>query len=713
MCKRYRSAICSATRKSQQRWTPPVIAVFLRTVAAARGRGSLGCRGATTLPPFRRISATGALPLENRIPGRRSIVRSAALCCLPLLVLVGCDDGVTEPESIPSPASIAIVLEHDLLTEGETTTIGFRAFDHQGQPMTPLPSWGAPVWRSAHEEVARVADERLTAIGPGSTAVFVELGPARDSALVRVNPSEVELTVEGGYVIQVIQDPAAPAPLAAGVDGLLRIRVAADRPNFFEPTTAELSIFRNGALVAETTVPARGGPLVGVNQEMVTSWDLPLPGAYIQQGTSVLVRLDPANGWPTTPTSDSWFPTDGAPLPLQVQELAPFRARFLAIGHPGGQGRLEARDLDHFLDKTRRIFPFSDLDVDIREPYFSSIQPASVEDWQTILSELAALRVADGSERHYHGIASWDLSMWGIAEIGGFTAISPDRPPLPNYYGGNQEAAASWIVAHEIGHNFGWGHSNCHTPIGQVGYDRVRDEFVPSTTPEVMSKCPAGVAVVRHWISVPHYRSIFWRERFQVDPVPADEPQQTLLVWGRIGARGITLEPVFRLETRPSLPQRPGPFTLEAFDDTGGPIFSIPFAAGRSASGGTGARAFAFAIPLHMADADRIAALRVVGEGKVSENRIAGHSTSEPFESMAMSGDSALDVRAASHDRAEIRWDANHLPMLMVTEPASGRVLSFARDGYGMVRTNAREVEVHFPGAIVRAPRRVPVRLLP
>ena len=49
--------------------------------------------------------------------------------------------------------------------------------------------------------------------------------------------------------------------------------------------------------------------------------------------------------------------------------------------------------------------------------------------------------------------------------------------------------------------------------------------------------------------------------------------QRVLLVWGRIGPKGVVLEPAYEIEAPPQLPSEPGPYTMQALDGSGRSMF--------------------------------------------------------------------------------------------------------------------------------------------
>ena len=91
--------------------------------------------------------------------------------------------------------------------------------------------------------------------------------------------------------------------------------------------------------------------------------------------------------------------------------------------------------------------------------------------------------------------------------------------------------------------------------------------------------------------------------------------QPAILVWGRIVEGRPVLEPAFEIVTRPSLPRRPGPYSVTATAADGSRLFTLSFDAPMAADAPRGNGHFAFAVPLDQAAASRLDELRLSGPG--------------------------------------------------------------------------------------------------
>jgi hypothetical protein len=188
------------------------------------------------------------------------------------------------------------------------------------------------------------------------------------------------------------------------------------------------------------------------------------------------------------------------------------------------------------------------------------------------------------------------------------------------------------------------------------------------------------------------------------EPASASRERPSLLVWGRIVKGRAVLEPAFQVVTRPVLPSRPGPYSIEGTASDGSRVFGLSFDATQVADDARGARHFAFAVPLDERLAARLETIRLAGPGVGMVARSASPASlratpAEPVSVMRSGGGVAL------------RWDAAAHPMVMVRSVRTGEVLSFARGGNVVVPAGGSEVElvmsdgVRSRSATVRVPR--------
>jgi hypothetical protein len=130
-----------------------------------------------------------------------------------------------------------------------------------------------------------------------------------------------------------------------------------------------------------------------------------------------------------------------------------------------------------------------------------------------------------------------------------------------------------------------------------------------------------------------------------------------------------------------------GPYAVEARDDAGRMIFSVPFAAEAMPDVAGDVRHFAFAVPVAIDQSAKIATLRLVARGKESVIRapsgsalIGANGVRQPTQ--------AASVMKVSPTRASVRWDASAYPLVVVRDAVTGSILSLARGGTANVATN-------------------------
>jgi hypothetical protein len=148
------------------------------------------------------------------------------------------------------------------------------------------------------------------------------------------------------------------------------------------------------------------------------------------------------------------------------------------------------------------------------------------------------------------------------------------------------------------------------------------------------------------------------------------------------------LEPAFQLNTRPSLPTQSGPYTLTGLATDGSTLFSFSFAPNEVADDRRDQQNFAFAVPLATERAARLGSIRLTGRGRTIERPgVTGTTASGVAQA------SAVEVRRAAGG-VRVRWDARAHPMVMVRDPGTGQVLTFARGGQVELPTLESQLEV-------------------
>lgn len=509
--------------------------------------------------------------------------------------------------------------------------------------------------------------------------------------------------IDGVYLTQSVQTYTGTVPLVADRDAFLRVFVTATEANALSPDV-RVRFYNGGVLALERIIPRLGTtPLAPQEGTLGSSWNLAVPKSVVTENLSIQVEVDPADTQAETDETDNSFPAGGAPLPLQVETAATFRVIMVPVvtSVDGRRGNVTAANRDQYLAATLRMHPISSIDATIGSPFTTNapaLEPENTGSWNRILNELEASRV-DGDARYYYGVVNPTYSggVAGMAYVGGMTAIGWDKLP-----------SAASVAAHEWGHNWGRDHAPCGRAsnpdqaypysggiIGVFGFDVGAGALKPNSSHDLMGYCD------EEWISDYTYRGVLQYRSVQsrVASAFAGAIQPSLVVWGRIQNGRPVLEPAFRTTTRPSLPKSAGPYTLEARSGDGSRVFGLSFSPLEVADDPNGGKQFAFAVPLTRERGERIELLRLSGpEGSATIGR---------------GGDGAADVEVTSPGpgRVALRWDASRAPMVVVRDPRSGQILSFARGGRAEVaadqpdlsltlsdRVRSRELLVRVPG---------------
>jgi len=319
--------------------------------------------------------------------------------------------------------------------------------------------------------------------------------------------------------------------------------------------------------------------------------------------------------------------------------------------------------------------------------------------------------------RYYYGVAKVGYSS-GVA---GIAYVSDPS--------GNARAAMGWdyltgssgsvVAAHELAHNWGRFHAPCGGPanpdlsypyvggaIGAYGLDVTTVTPKPPSTNDIMGYCDPK------WISDYNYKAVqSYRlaHPLVMSTVVGQAVEPSLLVWGHISDGKLVLEPAFQVNTRSSLPARPGPYSLEARAADGTTLFAFSFTPNEIADLPGSHQAFAFAVPISAAKAAGLASIRLSGHGReaVLTPSVSAASPSTPLQAGAMKD--SVQVRRVGRGRVGLRWNASAHPMVMVRDAETGQVLSFARGGAVELATSKAQVDLVLSDGVKSRLRRVRV----
>jgi len=497
----------------------------------------------------------------------------------------------------------------------------------------------------------------------------------------------MNLCIDGAYITQAVQTIDNSVPLVAGRNALLRVFVRASGSNAAQPSVRVR--FFNGTVLANTitiNAPTLSVPLLIDEASFGSSWNVQLPGTLLQPGVRMLVDVDPGNAVAEGNENDNVLPANGSPATLDVRAVTPLNVRLIPViqSARGDTARITESNKSSFILPMERMFPVATIDADIREPYlFNGAELGSGgANWTTLLSEMNALRIAEGSGRIYYGIVrvGYSSGVAGLGYIGVPAALGWDHAP-----------SGYEVMAHELGHNFGRLHSPCGNPaqvdqaypytsanIGVFGYDITTGLPKLPTLRDLMSYCDPP------WISDYTYKAIlnFRAQSGQAVAMTTSATQRGLLVWGRIEQRRLVLEPAFEVDAPATLPARGGPHRLDGFGPSGETLFSLPFAGDRVAdSPDANDETFAFVIPLSQLRGVDLNRLRLSALGRQVEQRGTGRGA-------------VPSAQRTAPGRVRVSWDAAASRVAMIRDGRTGQILSFGRSGALDVPTASDDLEV-------------------
>lgn len=544
-----------------------------------------------------------------------------------------------------------------------------------------------------------VAAGGITYTGSVSSATVTVVAGSSPSVTVTytgpVAPT-LNLRIQSLYLTQSTQTLASGVPLVAGRAGYLRVFVLANEGGNRATPTVRVR-YRNGSSpVVERTISAPGGSTPTTVQEgtLTSSWNLPVEGELVRPGLSVEATVDPAGTIPESNEGDNQ-----STKALTVRTVPVARIRFVSV-QQGASAPGNVSNPTQLMALAHRMHPLSDLQVDVRPGVFTASQAleANGGGWSQVLGDLDAERVSDpdGGNRIYFGIAALPYTRaQGIVGLA-FRGL----PSATTALGWDNADDASRVVAHELGHVWDRAHSPCGNPpavdgaypypggqIGVSGMDVQSRTLKPLTSPDIMSYCFQSP-----WTSDYTYQGVMDFRQANASVV-LGQPQPSVLVWGRIANGHAVLEPAFQIVTRPSLPRKPGPYSVTATAADGTQLFALSFDPPPSEESPQGSRHFAFAVPLDQARAALMANLRLAGPGGVVAN---SRSTS----SLRLEATGAPVTSRREGQSVVLRWNASAHPTIMVRDPDTGSVLSFARGGEARIWTSKSHLDLELSDGV-------------
>jgi len=460
--------------------------------------------------------------------------------------------------------------------------------------------------------------------------------------LIVANPETVALSVPAAHLTQASQDLGGRVALIAGREALLRVFATAD-DRYVTGHEGRATFFVRGREVHSASLqpPAAGIPIDVEEGRLAHSFNVRIPRHVLRPGLEMVVELDPDRVLPLKEGSRSRFPASGR-LALDVAELPPlsltivpvlYRTEANRVTNPVVEDVTRAMvgpDTYGTIGQLRAILPIADLNLRLREPYYTFADTIASVGGQHLFDEIAMLRHLEaGGEEYYHGVffyphgSGWPAS--GLGDQPGYVAISSmwEKPVDLN-----------GVFAHEFGHNLSLWHAQCGVPPNHPAYTSHPDGSIgvwghrftdgngtgfgrlldPELHGDLMGEdtCPdwRDWGANGTWISDRNFTRAFdhrldlasARARF----AQRAATQETLLLWGGVHEGDLRLEPAFAHDARLKLPEAPGPYRIEGRDAEGRRLFSFSFTPDALDHGGG---SFLFAIPFEPEwneDLDRI-----------------------------------------------------------------------------------------------------------
>ncbi len=555
--------------------------------------------------------------------------------------------GFSIAEGAPFAMTIPLTVRGGTLSPPNTS---FAAGATIGREVNVTPSGSGAVSVAFGPVPTVCEDPESNTEGPKCSGLEIVAG----EALVVANPETVALSVPAAHLTQVTQDLSGSIPLIAGRDALLRVFATADEP-YAVGHEGQATFFVRGreAHRASLEPPESGIPVDVEEGRLAHSFNARIPGRVLQPGLEMVVELDPDGVLPLQEGSESRFPASGR-LALDVRELPPLNKTIVPVLY-----HTEARrESNPIVDATTRdmvgpdtygavahlrgMMPIADLNLRLREPYYTFADTIESGGANHLFGEIDMLRHLEGDPgEYYHGIYYIFPSDWPGGLGGeGYTAISGIwRHPVH----------IKNVFAHEFGHDLSLWHAWCNVPPSHPAYTPYPDGSIgvwghrftdgdgtgfgqlldPELHNDVMGtdNCPEWRPDLPNWLADHNFIRTF-EHRLDLASARARvarsaPPRESLLLWGGVHQGNLRLEPAFAHDVRPKLPETFGPYRLEGFDAAGQRLFSFSFAPDELAHGG--GNRFLFAIPFESKWTDALDRILLTGpEGSAALDRDTG-----------------------------------------------------------------------------------------
>jgi hypothetical protein len=549
-----------------------------------------------------------------------------------------------------------------------------------------------------------------------TVSVVANVTASADVSYTSPSGGPVNLCIDGMYLTQSAQTYGGTIPLVQNRAGLIRVFVVANQAGTPAAAVQVKLRFFNGATLQDsvTLTPSLGlvsVPTAPDESALSNSWNYSLPGSMVFPGMRIEAEVDPTNAVAESDEADNVL----APAAPTVRSVPTVNVTFVPITQGGRTGDVTDANKTTFIDMARRMHPIDGMNLLVRSTPITTttVLQADGTGWQTVLDLVDAIAAADGT-RYYYGVAkvSYTSGVAGVAYVS--TPGFPEHAALGWDF--LQNGSASVVAAHELAHNWGRRHAPCGGPsgidpnypepdgsTGNYGYDVSSGKLEPPSSGDIMGYCDPK------WISDYTYSGVL--DYFTSSPMVAGTDaasqavQPCLLVWGSIRDGQLELKPAFQINARPRLPGRSGPYTVEARAEDGSTLFAHSFSPSEIADLPGSHQSFAFAIPLAEARAQRLASLRLRGQG---QELVVTPSSGAAAQAAAQAADQPA-LRRLGTGRVALDWNHRAYPMVLVRDADTGEILSIADGGQVQLPGASRQLDLVFSDGVRSFRRQVPV----
>ena len=443
---------------------------------------------------------------------------------------------------------------------------------------------------------------------------------------------EVTVSMPMVYLTQSVQTPSRSVRLVANRDALLRAFVTAGEPGgFFEPEVVAVFTGPDGDEVHRVAMTRHASeiPVEADEGDLELSYNAVIPGEIIAPGVEMMVEVDPEGTVPITAESKTRFPSQGSdslrvvPVPAMHLTVVPV----ITSTEPDTSVLTWVRGISadsRQLGLLRHAFPFAELSVRPREPYYTSQKLTTAVGRAALFGELEAVRATEGGTGYYYGaVAHLGGNLLGQGQLPGWVSIGNPSPIT---------------LAHEVGHNLSLRHAPCGGPagvdpdfpypdgsIGVWGYDfRNGSMLPPERSKDIMTYCET-----LPWLSDYYFEKVIDHRAELAAGVTnaalaaSDPPSDMLVLWGGMVDEELWIEPAFAIRAAARFPEAPGPYRIRGTGSDGRPLFSLDFTPTDDAHGG---RHFFFAVPIEAGWENALARITLTGpEGVAYQDQADEH----------------------------------------------------------------------------------------